>query len=116
MPLQFKGYSWTYTELKYNSGCLGVTCDEGLGIMLNLLEVHFTLETFRVNLIDIFGSRRPCRKPAVFSKHLDSTNRLASQIFRIDFGGIQCCKLGLLLTRGRRINPFIKGFAHVLRD
>ena len=40
--------------------------DNLTGFGLDLPEVFFTLEAFRVDFVDIFGSGRPGGKPAVF--------------------------------------------------
>jgi len=45
--------------------------------MLNLLQVIFAAEAFRVDLVDVLGSRRPRREPSALRHHLDSAERLA---------------------------------------
>jgi hypothetical protein len=35
------------------------------------------LEAFGVNLVNVFGARRPCREPSVFGNHLDPADRIA---------------------------------------
>ena len=93
--------------------------DESLRIALDLPEMLLAAEAFCVNLVNILGSRWPGGKPAVFSDQLDPADgfvvagrlrqlrfdRLARQVLRIKFGGVQLCETCLLLGRGRRIDP-----------
>src|SRR6202163_3909976 len=47
-----------------------------LGSLLNLPQMLLAYKAFRVDLVDILGSGRPCGKPSVFRHHLDAAERL----------------------------------------
>ena len=117
------------TKDKQDSCLLEAASKYGLCIVLDLPEVLLATEAFRVNLVDILCSRWPGSKPAVLSDHLYSAdrfviagssgyhcfNRLFSQRLGVDLRGVQAREELLLLARGRRIRPFVKGFSHIFR-
>src|SRR6266436_565746 len=59
--------------------------NRGLGLLLDLSQMLLADKTFRVDLVDILGSGRPCGKPSVFRHHLDAAERLI-----VARSGIQC--------------------------
>ncbi len=84
-------------------------------------------KTFGVNLVNLFGTRRARRKPAILGDHLDSADRVAVSrsggenlldLFAGDFGGAdvgwgQFLERGFLFRRGGSVDAFVNRIAQV---
>src|SRR5450759_2072303 len=53
------------------------TIDDGLCFLQDLIQMIRPVETFRIDLVDVFGPGRPRREPAVLRAHLDAADRRA---------------------------------------
>src|SRR6266404_5662965 len=62
----------------YQTAQLTLEClvDGGLGLLLDLPQVGFAAKTLRIDLVDVFGARRPRRKPSALGNDLDAAERL----------------------------------------
>src|SRR5450755_460015 len=52
--------------------CRDRAIDDGLRFLQDPLQVRGTAEALRIDLVDVFGARRPRREPAAFRDDLDA--------------------------------------------
>src|SRR5260370_41523121 len=101
--------------------------DGGLRLALDLPQVSLAAKTLRIDLVDIFGARRPRGKPSAIGDDLDAaerltvsrrgserrSNRLAGQFRDGELLRRKRLQQGLLRWCRGRVDPFRKRHAEV---